>query len=74
MRVGNVLEDVDVQAPPLTGGPVLAVWGVDAIPDYAVIDKGFGEALGRFLVFLGSENADLVVTFVALGAMSSLVC
>ena len=71
MRVGDVLEDGDVKVPPLTCGPVLAVGGVNAIPDYAVVGKGFGEALSRCFVFVGSKNADMVVTCVALGKMSS---
>lgn len=73
MRVGYVLEDFDVEVPPLACGPVLVVRGVDAIPDYAVVDKGFGEALGCFFVFLCSENPDLVFIFVTLRAMSSLI-
>lgn len=74
MCVGYVLEDGDVEVPPLTCGPVLAVGGVDAVLYYAVVGEGFGEALGRFFVFVGSENADLVVTRVALGNMGSHAC
>lgn len=70
MRVGDVLEHGDVEVPLLTGGPVLAVGGVDAILHYAVVGKGFGEALSGGFVFIGSENADMVVICIAPGDMS----
>ena len=74
MRVGDVLEHGDVEVPPLTCGPVVAVWGVDAVLDDAVVGEGFGEALSRAFVFIGSKNADLVVSRVVLGNTSGRAC